>query len=304
MKNILVVGSTNIDYVVQVQAIAKVGETILGKSFELLRGGKGANQALAVCKLGQCGTYLTVVGKEVAIYEMKSEMEANGMDCAGITHVDCPSGSAFISVNAQGNNSIVVAPSANSQLDIPYLDAHQGAFDKADYLLIQMEIPMDSVYHAIQKAHKKGASVVLNPAPAPNSIPTEILTMLDYITPNETELATISGLPTDTQEEIALAAQKLRAMGVKNVLVTMGDKGAMVVSQEGTFVYSGRQVKAVDTTAAGDTFNGGFVAGLAEGMSVADAIGFANVAAALSVSRKGAQSSIPTRAEVDALLKI
>lgn len=304
MKNILVVGSTNIDYVVQVQSIAKVGETILGKSFELLRGGKGANQALAVCKLGQGGTYLTVVGKEPAIYEMESEMKSNGMDCKAITHVDCPSGSAFISVNAEGNNSIVVAPSANSQLDIPYLDAHQEAFDAADFLLIQMEIPMESVYHAIEKAYKKGAAVVLNPAPAPEAISDDILAKLDFITPNETELATISGLPTDTQEEIKVAAQKLRAMGVKNVLVTMGNKGAMVVSQKGTFVYGGMQVKAVDTTAAGDTFNGGFVVGLAEGMSVADAIGFANAAAALSVSRKGAQSSIPTRVEVDALLKI
>ena len=306
MKKILVVGSANMDLVVKVPYMPSVGETILGESFMQSLGGQGANQAFACGRLGEGVAFLAAVGCDAFGKRMLDNMNEIGVDVTQVKEDAAqPTGTAFIYVDAEGRNNIVVVPGANQSCDGEYLKTKRALFEHADFLLIQMEIPYTGIWEAMKYAKELGKTVVLNPAPAPDYgvIQEEAYRCVDYITPNETELAKLSGLPTDSMENVQLAGKRLLSFGVRNVLVTLGEKGAMLINQTGAKLYPSIPAKAVDTTAAGDTFNGAFVVGLAEGKSVDEAVAFANAASSIAVSRKGAQASVPTRNEVENLLK-
>ena len=299
-KRILVIGSLNMDMVIPVKELPQKGETILGCAPDYIPGGKGANQACAAGKLGGSGTMLGKVGRDEMGRRLKDNLAAAGVDVAHVAETpDAPTGMAVIYVSETGSNSIVVIPGANGLCDMAYIEANEELIAAHDIIVLQLEIPYDAVFRAIQLAKKHGRLVVLNPAPAPDSLPAEVIASLDYFTPNETEMARIAGMPVGGTEEAVAAGRRLVEAGVGTVLATLGEAGALLVTGETAQVIPTLRVEAVDTTAAGDTFNGAFVTALAEGMPEAEAIAFGNKAAAISVTRKGAQTSIPTRGEVD-----
>ena len=299
-KKILVIGSLNMDMVIPVKELPQKGETILGGSPAHIPGGKGANQACAAGKLGGAVTMLGKVGQDGMGRALKENLAAAGVE---VTHVeetpDAPTGMAVIYVGETGSNSIVVIPGANGLCDAAFIEANEELIAAHDIIVLQLEIPYDGVFRAIQLAKKHGRLVVLNPAPAPDSLPPEVIASLDYFTPNETEMARIAGLPVGGVEGAIAAGKKLVEAGVGTVLATLGEAGALLVTKETAQVLPTLRVQAGDTTAAGDTFNGAFVTALAEGMSQEEAIAFGNKAASISVTRKGAQTSIPSREEVD-----
>lgn len=300
-KKILVIGSLNMDMVIPVKDLPQKGETILGGTPAYIPGGKGANQACAAGKLGGTVTMLGKVGRDEMGRTLKENLSAAGVDVTHVEETDkAPTGMAVIYVSETGSNSIVVVPGANSLCDVEYIQANEGLIAAHDIIVLQLEIPYDAVFRAIELAKKHNRLVVLNPAPAPDSLPKGVITNLDYITPNETELARIAGLPVGGVEEAIAAGKKLVGEGVGTVLATLGEQGALLVTKDRAEVIPTLKVDAVDTTAAGDTFNGAFVTALAEGRSEAESIAFGNKAAAISVTRKGAQTSIPTREEVEA----
>lgn len=299
-KKILVIGSLNMDMVISVKELPRRGETILGGSPDYIPGGKGANQACAAGKLGGSVTMLGKVGRDAMGRTLKENLAAAGVDVAHVEETpDAPTGMAVIYVSETGSNSIVVVPGANALCDRDYIEANEALIAASDIIVLQLEIPYEAVFRAVELAKKHGRLVVLNPAPAPDSLPPEVIANLDYFTPNETELARIAGLPVGNTEEAIAAGKKLVSQGVGTVLATLGEAGALLVTAEDARVIPSLRVKAVDTTAAGDTFNGAFVTALSEGMDEAAAIAFGNKAAAISVTRKGAQTSIPSREEVD-----
>lgn len=299
-KKILVIGSLNMDMVIPVKELPQKGETILGGSPAHIPGGKGANQACAAGKLGGAVTMLGKVGQDGMGRALKENLAAAGVEVSHVEETpDAPTGMAVIYVGETGSNSIVVIPGANGLCDAAFIEANEELIAAHDIIVLQLEIPYDGVFRAIQLAKKHGRLVVLNPAPAPDSLPPEVIASLDYFTPNETEMARIAGLPVGGVEEAIAAGKKLVEAGVGTVLATLGEAGALLVTKETAQVLPTLRVQAVDTTAAGDTFNGAFVTALAEGMSQEEAIAFGNKAASISVTRKGAQTSIPSREEVD-----
>ena len=290
------------DMVIPVKELPQRGETILGGSPDYIPGGKGANQACAAGKLGGTVTMLGKVGRDAMGQSLKENLAAAGVDVSHVEETpDAPTGMAVIYVSEGGSNSIVVIPGANGLCDRAYIEANEELIAASDIVVLQLEIPYEAVFQAIRLAKKHGRLVVLNPAPAPDSLPEEVIASLDYFTPNETELARIAGMPVGGVEEAIAAGKALVARGVGTVLATLGEAGALLVTAEEARVIPTLRVKAVDTTAAGDTFHGAFVTALGEGMEEAAAIAFGNKAAAISVTRKGAQTSIPSRQEVDAV---
>lgn len=298
MKNILVVGSLNMDMVYQVDHHPRTGETILGQDIRYFPGGKGANQAYGAARLGGDVTMLGVVGQDEAGQQLVDNLQRAGVKTSEIlSHASAHTGTAFIAVNKEGNNTIVVIPGANAQCDVAYLTAHERLIEKADIVLLQMEIPMETLRFVVETAKSRGKTVILNPAPA-QKLDEALLSMIDYLTPNETELEILSGKFCQTQEEIVEAARDLLERGVQHVVVTLGAQGAAHIHAQGIDFVPGRPVTAVDTTAAGDCFNGALAVALAEGKTIVDAIRFGNLAASLSVTRAGAQSSMPSRVEL------
>lgn len=299
MKKILVVGSANVDFVVAVKRTPQVGETVLCKSFEQVPGGKGANQAYACGRLGAATTFLNVVGNDDLGQTLIENMKRADVHTEAMGHTDKENtGIAIVCVNEEGNNSIIVIPGANSCCDENYLAANRRLFEESDIVLIQMEIPCQSVYYAIRLARELGKTIILNPAPAPEYIPDEVYGMLDFLTPNESEFKALTGCPNDQVEEIVRYGAGLLEKGVKNIVVTLGERGALHIHREGHQLYQAPTVPVKDTTAAGDTFNAALARKLADGCGCREAIIFANHASALSVSRKGAQTSIPSYTEV------
>ena len=232
-------------------------------------------------------------------------LNRSGVDVSRMKTVERETGTAVILVDGKGNNSIVVSQGANKNCDVHYLKQNEDMFRLCDIILLQLEIPYEAIFYAVSKAKEYEKTVILNPAPAPEAgeIPDEIYQMIDYITPNETELLRLSGTEDSSVEGLERGAEVLLEKGVKKVIVTMGDNGALLVSQEGKQIFAALTVEAVDTTAAGDCFNGAFAVAIAAGMNDELAIRYANAAASIAVSRVGAQNSIPVKAEVDQLLQ-
>jgi ribokinase len=305
MQNILVIGSLNMDMVINMKRMPQIGETVLGTSIRYVPGGKGANQAYAAGRLQGNVKMLGCVGQDNFGIELTNSLEQAGVDTGSIIH--CPgesTGMAVIYVNSEGNNSIVVTPGANSKCSEDYIREKENILNASDILLLQMDVPVMTVYYLINRAYELGKTIILNPAPASDEIPDEMLAKLDYITPNETELSKIMGMRRMTTGEITHAAEALVDRGVKNVIVTMGDRGAMLVNKDGAEIFPAIKAgKVVDTTAAGDCFNAAFAVALAEGKSHREAFQFANAASAIVVTRSGAQSSIPSREETETLLR-
>lgn len=301
-KKILLVGSLNMDLVIEMKRMPLVGETVAGESLAYIPGGKGANQAYAAAKLGGAVTMLGCVGTDSMGDALLESLKESGTDIAHLKRsADTSTGMAMIYVDPMGNNSIVVLGGANTCCDICYLQEKDALFAEADYVMLQMEIPHEAVFYAARRAKELGKTVILNPAPAPapTDLPDELWEQIDYLTPNETELATLCG-----QLEIKDAAAELLKRGVGNVLVTLGEKGALLLNRQGEAFFPARAVAAADTTAAGDCFHGAFAVSLAEGKELSEAIAFANLASSIAVTRKGAQSSIPSREEVEELLNV
>lgn len=287
---IVVVGSSNTDMVVRAARLPRPGETILGGAFAMTAGGKGANQAVAAARLGARVTFIARVGKDVFGDRAIAAFEAEGIDTSFIIRDEtAPSGVALIGVDeATGENSIIVASGANAKLSVGDIEAAKEEIWAAEVLLCQLETPLDAVEDALMAAYLAGLVTVLNPAPA-QKLPQNILKFVHWLTPNESELENLGGTP--------------GALGC-NVVVTEGAAGARIWTMNGseTQVAGCKVQNVVDTTAAGDCFNGALAVAIAEGLPTVDAIQFANAAAALSVTKAGAQPSLPTRAEVDAFL--
>ena len=297
MKKIVVVGSINMDLVTICERAPRGGETLLGKKFMQIPGGKGANQAVAMGKMKSPVSMLGKIGKEGMGNILLDSMKKDGVDVSNIEYCDEATGIAKIIVEDNGQNRIIVVPGANYEVDNSYIDRHLDTIKNCDILVTQLEIPMETVKYSLKKAKELGKITILNPAPA-NKLDEEIISNSDYIIPNETELEILSGIPVTDEESVINAANILLDKGVKGLIVTLGSKGCMFISKTERRSFPAYIVKAIDTTAAGDSFIGGFVNGLASGLTFEEAIDRGTKVAAISVTRIGAQTSIPTLEEV------
>jgi ribokinase len=288
------------DLVARAPRLPHPGETLAGRTFAQVAGGKGGNQAVAAARLGAQVSMLGCVGADANGAQLRAGLEAEGIDCAAVETGREATGVALIVVDDASQNAIVIVAGSNGEVTPDTIARHEAVLAAADVVIYQLETPLDTVQAALTTARRLGKTVILNPAPATGPLPAEWLPLIDYLIPNELEAATLTGLPVGSPEEAATAAAVLRAAGARNVLVTLGPRGVQAALEGAApALYDAPKVKAVDTTAAGDTFIGGFAAQLAQGASVDAAIRFAQRAAALSVTRAGAQPSIPTRAEVE-----
>lgn len=298
MKAIVVLGSTNTDMVITGKRIPVPGETVSGGTFMMNPGGKGANQAVAVARLsakrGRC-TFIAKVGDDLFGRDTAARMKKEGIAAHLVIDRKEPSGTALILVDAKGQNVISVALGANGTLAPKDVAAFRKEIEGAAALLMQLETPIETVAWAAKVAHDAGVPVILNPAPAAK-LPKTLYPLIDWITPNETEAEILSGVKVTDAASAAKATALLMKRGVKHVIITMGTKGCWC--GDCGKLFPARKVKAVDCVAAGDTFNGAFAVALAEGKSCAEAIAFAQKAAAISVTRPGAQSSVPYRREI------
>lgn len=298
MQRILVIGSSNTDMVVSTSRFPKPGETILGGQFYTFPGGKGANQAVAAARLGGDVTFIYKTGNDIFGKQATDGfiMENINVSYAGVD-ANTSSGVAVITVEEGGENNIVVAPGANNSLNKEDITGATMAFNETSIVLMQLEIPVETVMHAAQVAAQFNTRTILNPAPA-QSLPGELFQYLFAITPNETEAEILTGIEVKDESTASQAAESLLQKGVENVLITLGDKGAYFKNRKESFLIGAEKVNAVDTTAAGDVFNGALAVALAEERLWADAVAFACKAATISVTRMGAQTSAPYRTEV------
>ncbi|MBN3789395.1 ribokinase [Burkholderia sp. Ac-20353] len=295
---VTVVGSANIDLVVRAPRLPLPGETLLGSTFQTVHGGKGANQAVAAARLGALVAMIGCVGDDAFGARLHDALAAERIDVTHLLRVaGATTGVATITVGDGGTNSIVVVPGANACVDAARIDAARDTIARAALLVCQLEVPIATVAHAIACAAAHRTPVLLNPAPA-QPLSDALLAQVDYLVVNESEAASLTGIAVDDDASAVRAADALRAKGVGNVLVTLGARGVCWRGDAGCGRRRAEAVVAVDTTAAGDTFVGGFAAARASGASMDDAIDFGQRAAAVSVTRHGAQTSIPTREEV------
>ena len=298
MKKIVVLGSTNTDMVIRGKSLPVPGETVSGGKFLMNPGGKGANQAVAVARLsakkGAC-IFIAKVGNDLFGRDTAARLKKDGIVPRLVVDKKEPSGTALILVDAKGQNVISVALGANGTLSPKDVAPFRKDIEDAAALVLQLETPIDTVAWAAKVAHDAGVAVILNPAPA-QKLPKSLYPLVDWITPNETEAEILTGVKVVDAASAAKAAAALKRRGVGHVVITMGTKGAYC--GDCGKVYPAKKVKAVDCVAAGDTFNGAFAVALAEGKTCADAIAFAQKAAAISVTRPGAQPSVPYRKEL------
>ncbi|MEM5439811.1 ribokinase [Paraburkholderia diazotrophica] len=299
--HVTVVGSLNMDLVARAPRMPQPGETLAGHAFAQVPGGKGGNQAVAAARLGAQVAMLGCIGADANGAQLRAGLEAEGIDCTALeTSATAPTGVALIIVDDGSQNAIVIIAGSNGEVTPDTVARHEAALARAQVVICQLETPPATVHAALCAARRLGKTVILNPAPAVGPLPADWLPLIDYLIPNELEAATLTGLPVSSPEEAMLAADALRNAGARNVIVTIGAQGVVAAtSGEPPRHFDAPRVRAVDTTAAGDTFIGGFAAQLARGASVADAIRFAQRAASISVTRAGAQPSIPTRAEIE-----
>jgi len=299
-SGIVVVGSLNMDFVVSVERLPAPGETVLGRDFRMIPGGKGANQACAAGKLGARVKMIGRVGYDVFADHLKASLSAVGVDVSAVHASRAQStGVALIWVDRNGQNSIVVASGANHELAAADVEAMRKLFRGSGLALFQLETPLDTVAGALRLAKQEGLVTILDPAPA-CPLPGELLALVDILTPNESEALILLGRPPArvSLDDAPALAGALCSLGPRTVILKLGDQGAVLGARH----FPAFRVEARDSTAAGDVFNAALAVALAEGHAIEEAIPFANAAAAISVTRLGAQASVPSRAEVNALL--
>lgn len=296
--SVVVFGSINMDLVARVERLPKAGETLIGQGFSSNPGGKGANQAVAAARLGAQVRMVGRVGDDALGCELRESLRKDGIDVSGVAaDASCSSGTAVIEVAANGENRIIVIPGANGQVGADDLERLDAALGDAKVLLLQLEIPMEAVLAAAEKAKARGVAVILDPAPA-RSLPPQLYRAVDFITPNQSEAELLTGQPVDGVEDAKAAAGKLLEQGVENAIIKMGRHGAYWADGADELYLPAIKVDVVDTVAAGDAFNGALAAALAEGRLVTDALEWGLGAGALAVSRAGAQQAMPARNEV------
>ncbi|HVV71220.1 MAG TPA: ribokinase [Verrucomicrobiae bacterium] len=296
---ILVVGSSNTDMIIKLARIPRPGETVLGGEFLTAAGGKGANQAVSAARAGGSVTFIARLGKDVFGDNAIERFIDDGIDVDPITRdPEEPSGAALIFVARDGENSIAVAPGANGRLSPAHLKKAKAAFANVDTLLMQLEVPLETVLEAAKIASRAKVRIILNPAPA-RPLPAQLLKMVSILTPNETEAEALTGIRVKGPSSISRAADHLLRRGVQGVVLTLGARGAFVAAGKLRQFVPGAKVKAVDCTAAGDVFYGALCVALSEGRPLLEAVRFANAAAAISVTRMGAQPSAPHRKEIE-----
>ncbi len=296
-KKILVIGSSNKDYVVKVKEFPKPGQTIFGRDFFVNQGGKGANQAVTVSRLGGNVDFVCKTGKDSIGDDMISLFRDEGFDTSLILRdSELPSGTAFIMTDVNGENSIVVTPGANGNFTCEDVNKSLEAIERADIILLQLEIPTETISHIINLAHEQKKMIILNPAPMV-PLSDDIISKVNVITPNKIECELLSGVQITDDESLIEAAKVIRGKGVDNVIVTLGSEGALIFN--GTFKkVPALEVSPVDTTGAGDVFNGSLAVAIAEGQDIVSSVQFANEVSAYSIKREGAIQSIPYREEI------
>lgn len=298
MKDILVVGSINMDLVINVDEMPKKGQTILGENFNQIPGGKGANQAVAVARLGGNVAMIGKVGQDNFGNKLIQTMNSDGVDTSFIkSEKDISTGVALITVDRSGENSIVVAPGANYEIEKKDIDKAKKLIEYSKIVITQLEIPIEIVEHTLNKAKENGKYTILNPAPA-QVLDRDIIKNIDLLTPNETELEILSGISIKNEEDIRKAAQKLIDLGIKELIITLGDSGCIYVNKNTFKKYDAYKVVPVDTTGAGDSFNAAIAVGLSHEKDIDEIIDFALKVGALAVTKEGAQSSLPYIDEV------
>ena len=303
-KNILVIGSLNMDFVIEVDKMPVNKETVHGNTFTLVPGGKGANEAYALGKMGANVTMLGAVGKDEYGKTLIENLKSVNVDTSKIKKVaDVNTGCAFISVDKNGDNSITVVAGANKSLTTDIIDKNIKLIEDSDIIIMQLEIPIDVVTYAAKIAKEKGKLVILDPAPAVNNIPKELLKNIDIIKPNEIEIQVLTKVKVRKPKDLLKASYKLIEKGVSKVITTLGSQGAYLVTKDKYEYFKPIKVKAVDTTAAGDTFVAALVKSLMEEKTIEESIFYAIVASSITVTKKGAQTSIPTLKEIEKKLK-
>ncbi len=299
MEQVVVLGSLNMDQVIRVKKMPKKGETILGLGMSKVPGGKGANQAYAIGRLGGKVSMIGAVGQDESGQILKKNLDSVGVNTDCVMELsDVSTGNAVITVDQEAENSIIVLQGANAELTTAHIDAFKEMISEADVVLMQLEIPVEVVEYTAKMASEMGKTVILDPAPAVPDLPETLLKYIDVIKPNETELSVLSGMPVTNLEEAAAAAKKLLKKGVAKVIVTMGADGSLLVTEDEIRHFPSEKVKAIDTTAAGDSFIAAFVVAITGGKSCEEAIVYGNRISAVTVTRKGAQTSIPDKTEV------
>jgi len=304
MCRVVVVGSIHMDFFINVEKLPIPGETVLGRNFTMSPGGKGANQAIGVARLGAETFMVGRVGSDIFADKLIENFRRNNVDTTYIlkdptTHT----GIAFILLDEKGENMIAVAPGADAKVSKDDVDRAMDIIGKADILLLQLEIPVETVVYAAKRAWECGVKVILNPAPA-RTLPDEIYKYIYTLTPNQIECSMLSNVEIKSLNDVEKASKKLISKGVKNVIVTLGAKGAYVLTEDGEGkVIPAFKVKVVDTTGAGDAFNAALAVSLAEGLNIEEAIVRANAAAALAITKIGAQSGLPSRLELEDFIK-
>lgn len=296
---ITVLGSLNMDLVANVRVMPRIGETLIGNAYKQVPGGKGANQADAIAKLGGKVQIIGMVGDDSFGRDLKESLNRDGVDVRYIkTDRNTPTGIAMIMVNDEGDNSIVVVPGANFKLTPKDIDDSLKAIEEGEIVVAQLETPIDTVRYTLKKAKELGKYTILNPAPAAR-LDDELIGYIDLLIPNETELEVLSGKAIESELDIISAAKVLIDKGVNELIVTIGDKGSLYINGNESRIYPAYRVKPVDTTAAGDSFIGGIAVALWQGKTMEEAIQFATKVGALTVTKEGAQSSLPTLKEVE-----
>ena len=303
MKRICVFGSLNVDMTLFVPRFNLPGETLTGTGMEIFTGGKGGNQAVACARLGAPVRMIGCLGDDANGAMYRQRLIDEGVDVSRLqTCENTTSGVAFIEVVPEGENRIALSVGANGKVTPEFARANADAIADCGVYMTQLENPLEAIIEGMTIAHEKGLQVILDPAPA-RPLPDEIFGLCDVVTPNETELHILTGMPTDTVEEAVTAARTLIARGAKLVLNKRGAAGVLLVTAEEYRMIPGYKVNAVDTTAAGDSFNAGLAVGLADGLAIDDAIRLANATGALSTTRAGAQAAMPSRAQAEALMR-
>lgn len=297
MKKICVIGSLNMDLVVKVDTMPKGGQTLIGSDFKEVPGGKGANQAVAMARLGGNVNMIGKVGTDGFGQTLISALKNDKVDTKYVNIEDGSTGVAMITVDKNAENSIVVAPGANFKVNSDYIDRNIQAINESDIVVLQLETPIETIKYALKKAKELEKYTILNPAPAVKLEDT-IIANVDLLTPNETELEILSGIEIKNEDDIKKAAKAMINKGVKELIVTLGSKGSLYINKEDMIFKKSYKVEAIDTTAAGDSYTGALAVAFASNKSVEDAMDFASKVGALTVTKEGAQSSLPTLEDV------